>query len=281
VYLHELALQWHTNAGDEARQYEAGASQVSYRGKIAFAGHRPKFSTTTVDEDIGALSFIGFGTQSAVLSDREFRRAVSTSLGRWGMRQIGSGEPIDPTTTVLVPRHRPRRFSLLANTPVATSLFASLASRYSQIEAKKLIVEILVNRSRPDDAVVAARVAAALFLHGVKSKILVLSSDVFARRSQAGQCDLYIGQLASSGGRPVDTLLEAFVVGREAKVAATMASESRPTIERRFAIDLPIVPLFRRGLHLHYRNDLHGLKFSSARTLRFDDLHFAGLPTKN
>ncbi len=277
-YLDELILHWHESAGAEARRYEAGASQVSARGQIAFVGHRPKYITKSMEANIRALAYLGFGKASAITEELDFRRAVSAAIGRWGMREIGSGETISPATTVLRPRHTPRRFSMLANPTLASKLLKTLSSRYPALETKTQSLQLIVNRSRPDDAAVAARVAAALFTHGIKTKIEVLSAKTFARRSRNGQCDLYIGQLATGRLTPTDLLRKAYVVGGRRGTARSLRGESRTSIERRFSKDLPLVPLFHRALRLHYRGDVGGVKPAA---LRFSDLFYYGVPNVN
>ncbi|MCP4445221.1 MAG: hypothetical protein GY811_07755 [Myxococcales bacterium] len=280
-YLDELVMRWHVSPDAEARLYEAGTTHISARGSIAFAGHRPKYRTLSVEEDIEALSYLGFGSASPITKEAEFRRAVSSSIGRLGMRQIGSGEAVVPTTTILVPRREPRAFALQANLSVARSLLKSLSARFPQLEAKTLSLQLIVNSTRPDDAIIAARVAAALFQHGITTRIVSLRAGVFASRSRGGECDLFIGQLATSGASPLAQLRKAFVLGKQGKTARRLAGKSRPTIERQLAMDLPIVPLFRRSLRLHIRTDVHGIALSSGNTVDYPAIHFHGEAAKN
>lgn len=281
VYLDSLVLNWHTSSDAEARRYEAGGSHISARGDIAFAGHRPKFATETVQGDVGVLSYLGFGTASKITKEPEFRRAVSAAMGRAGMSQIGSGESVSPTTTVLRPRKAPRPFALQANVSAATALLKSLSSRYPTIEAKTLTLQLIVNASRPDDAVIAARVAAGLYRFGITARIVSLSAEVFARRSRTGDCDLYIGQLASSGSPGLAHLRKAFVVGGNVKLATRLLRSSRAAMERQFDAIVPLVPLFHRSLRLHIRNDVKGLEFSATNTLDYTGIFLFGEPAKN
>ncbi len=277
-YLDELVLHWYEHAAAEARQYEAGASQVSARGQIAFAGHRPKYSTKSMEANIRALAYLGFGKASAITAETDFRRAVSAAIGRWGMREIGSGESISPSNAVLRPRLKPRRFAMLANPKLAARLLQTLSSRYPALEAKTQSLRLIVNRSRPDDAEVAARVAAALFAHGIKTKIEVLPAKTFARRSRSGLCDLYIGQLAPGRLLPTDLLRKAFVIAGHVKTAYGLTGKSRTAIERRFDRELPMLPLFHRALRLHYRGDVGGVRPAA---LRYSDLFYYGEPVTN
>src|SRR5262249_58282486 len=96
--------------------------------------------------------------------------------------------------------------------------------------------ELLVDRSRPDDAEVAARVVAALDKAGVPVSYAALAPTEFARRVAAGQCDLYIGQLVAPPGDAA-ALASAFAAAGEA-----------PGDLAAFASPRPIVPLFYRSL---------------------------------
>ncbi len=281
TYLDSLVLNWYESAAAEARNYEAGGSHISARGEIAFAGHRPKYETKSTQGDIGALSYLGFGTASPITKESAFRRAVSLAMGRSGMSQIGSGEEVTPTTSVLLPRRPPRPFALKANPRAATDLLKSLSSRYPAVEAKTLTLQLIVNSSRPDDAVIAARVAAGLYVLGITTRIVSLTADVFARRVRAGDCDLYLGQLAASGSPGLARLRKAFVIGGQVKTAQKLFGQSRASMERQFAATLPIVPLFRRSLRLHIRSDVNGVDFEATRTIDYPGVFFFGEPVKN
>ncbi len=281
VYLDSLVLNWYTNPDAEARSYEAGSSHISARGDIAFAGHQPKFATTAAQGEIAALAYLGFGTASPITGEAVFRRAVSGAIGRAGMSQIGSGETVAPTITATPPRQSPRPFALQANAKVASQLLKSLANRYPAVEAKTLALQLLVNVSRPDDSVIAARVAAGLYELGIATRIVSLSADVFARRVGAGDCDLYIGQLAASGSPGLAQLRKAFVVGGKVKMANKLLGQSRAGMERQFATTMPIVPLFHRNLRLHIRSDVKGVAFTETETVDYPGIFIFGDPVKN
>jgi hypothetical protein len=163
----------------------------------------------------------------------------------------------------------------------AKTLLNSLGGRYKSLKANSLLLDIIVNKSRPDDAIVAGRVAAALFAVGIKGRLVSLSASSFDSRVASGQCDLYIGQLATPAAFPADTLRTAFVAGGSSGLLSKMAKKGRTGMEREFAVHLPLIPLFHRGLRVDYRSDLLSLQFDSSARLRYEDLFFFGKPEKN
>ena len=283
-YVDELRLRWQEDKSSEARSYEMGGSQISMRGDIAFAGHRPKYRTAAVDTRASILAYLGLGRTHALASEKKFRQALSFAIGRAGMKQIGSGEKIVPTVSPLPLSARGTVISSAgqaANTGRARQLLKDLARRHSELESGSLLLEIIVNKSRPDDAIIAGRVAAALFAIGIRTRLVSLQANAFARRVHSGQCDLYIGQLATHRGFAADTLREAFVVGGFGKLLAPLSDESKTGMERQFAAHLPLIPLFHRGLRVHYRSDLHAIEFDGDSRLRYEDLFIFGVPEKN
>lgn len=278
VFVDTLVLRWFEDAASEARRYETGDSLMSLRGDIAFAGHRPKYRTASVQGEPRILAYLGFGKGAAITSEAEFRHAVSAAIGRNGMEQIGSGEKVQPTVSVLPRRSRA---GLKADTRTAGRLISALAKRFSALEAGTLELELIVNKSRPDDAAIADRVAAALFRLGIRTRRVELDAKRFLSRARSGQCDLYIGQLALVAPADEDLLRAAFVAGRREKDLRSLAGAPLEKLVKTFDNQLPIVPLFQRGLRLHYRTDVHGVSFSRDTRLLFEDLFVSGTPEKN
>lgn len=277
-FIDKLQLRWYEDSATEARLYETGDSIMSLRGDIAFAGHRPKYRTLSVQGDPRILAFVGFGKQQAITSELAFRQAVSAAIGRNGMAQIGSGERVEPTLSVLPSVGRQR---LGADLRAASRLIRSLAKRYPAIEAGTQTLELIVNTSRPDDAAIADRVAAALFHVGIRIKRVDLKAKTFLRRARSGQCDIYIGQLALEAPSKEDLIRAAFVAGRRDKALPLLSEASLSTLTTSFAAQLPIVPLFHRGIRLHFRSDLAGVDFTRGVRLRFEDVFMFGSPEKN
>lgn len=284
AYADEIRLRWFDIKSAESRSYETGASQISMRGDIAFAGHRPKYKTNKKEVEANILVYLGFGKSSALLAESQFRHALAAAIGRAGMKHIGSGEPVVPTLSPLPRSARGTVISsagMAANGAKSKKLLNSLGTNYKSLKNNSLLLDIIVNKSRPDDAIVAGRVAAALFAVGIQSRLVTLSASAFQTRVASGQCDLFIGQLATPGTMPVNTLRTAFVAGGAGGALPALAKKGRTALEREFAAQLPLIPLFHRGLRVDYRSDLLSLEFDSSARLRYEDLFFFGKPEKN
>ncbi len=284
AYAEELRLRWFELKSAESRSYETGASQISMRGDIAFAGHRPKFKTNKQMVEAKILVYLGFGKSSTLLKASQFRQALASAIGRAGMKQIGSGEPVVPTLSPLPRSARGTVISsagMAANRVKAKTLLNSLAGKHASLKSNTLLLDIIVNKSRPDDAIVAGRVAAALFAVGIQSRLVSLSASAFTSRVASGQCDLYIGQLLTPASIPSDTLRTAFVAGGSGAALSALAKKGRTAMEREFANQLPLIPLFHRGLRIDSRSDLLSIQFDGSGRLRYEDLFFFGKAEKN
>ncbi len=277
-YIDQLVLRWFEEQGAEARRYETGEAQLSLRGDIAFPGHRPKYRTASNQGDPQLLAYLGFGSQDAITADAEFRHALSEAIGRSGMQQVTTGEKVVPTKSVLPARTPVRQNSDMRT---ASRLMAALARRYSRLEAGTLTLDLLVNKSRPDDAAIADRVAAALFHFGIRTKRVELDAQNFMDRTRSGKCDLFIGQLALAAPSTSDLIRAAFVAGRRWQDLRALAGQSEAKLVQSFDSQLPLVPLFHRGLRVHSRSDVQATGFAPGLRLRFEDLFFFGLPEKN
>ncbi len=286
TYLDELKLRWHDDKSSEARQYESGSAQLSSRGSIAFAGHQPKFRTKHMQSKARILTYLGFGRAQALDQEPEFRAIVSAAIGRAGMMKLGSGEEIVPSISPVPADSRrgsaSRKNGLSTDLPRVTALMKSLLPRYPVLRLGSLSLELIVNTSRPDDAAIGAKVAAALFAFGIRTRIVSLSASAFARRLRTGQYDIHVGQLVDSSVFASDALRAAFAVSGQRVMANSLAS-----LKRRFERDYPIVPLFHRSLRVHYRSDLQGVHFApqfgavGGTWLAFDRIHLYGEPEKN
>jgi hypothetical protein len=140
------------------------------------------------------------------------------------------------------------------------------------------VLDVLIDRTRPDDREIAEKVLAALFRLQLAGRIVELPAAEFAARVRSGACDLYIGQLTPPSTRPDLVLASAFFAGGDAWPRSRLARGNldRAAADRAFDSRLPIVPLFHRAIHVHHRANLRGVRFDEALTLAFWDLFFHG-----
>lgn len=262
-YVDALVLRWFEDPDDEPRGYEAGDADLSLRGAVAFAGHSPKYPTADFEGPAAALTYLGFGrAHGALLDDPDLRAAISLAIGRVGLRHVGSGERVVPSSSPLSPDlggPSPAVADLAAQPERARAALARAAARHPALRGATL--ELLVDRSRPDDVDVATRVVAALDRVGVAVTYTTLPAPELARRTAAGLCDLFVGELAASSDDPVALVAAAFAAGgdralTERLVSGVVAPADAVAL---FAARLPVVPLYHRAVRVHHRKIVRGL----------------------
>jgi hypothetical protein len=136
-----------------------------------------------------------------------------------------------------------------------------------------------VDRTRPDDAEVAARIVASLDQLGLAVSYVALSPVDLQKRVTAGQCDLWIGQLVAPGTDPTFETAAAFAAGSDRFAAVQIGVAPLPAASFALAFDarLPVVPLYHRSVRVHYRKILYGLGFDALGRLGLADTFvFAG-----
>lgn len=275
-YVDRLELRWYPGEGGEARAYETGASHVSLRGAVAFAGHQPKHPTEIAEGPATILVYVGFGRRTPqVTGSRAFRRALSRALGREGLRHLGNGERIVPTLSPAAQAlggPRPPRRLLAPQIAVARRALREAARSVPALaKPGDLDLRILVDESRHDDRDVAGKVAAALFRLGVRAVVEEVPAGDLPRQLAAGKGDLYIGHLAAPSADPAAQIAAAFAAGGDAVPAPA-------ALEARFAERLPVVPLFHRSVRVHHRATLRGLGFTVGARLGLADVFFHPAP---
>ncbi len=277
-FVNKVELRWYSRPEDEPRSYESGASHVSLRGSVAFAGHQPKYRTGMVESPATLLVYVGFGKRLALLGSVPFRRALSLAISRQGFRGIGSGERIVPTVHAAA-------LDLGGAAPSPRALVADVDAGRQILAQAGLIatapLEVLIDRTRPDDREIAEKIVAALLRLGVAAQIAAVGAREFESRVARGKCDLFIGQLAAPLGRAELATAAAFSAGGDGWARSVLASRrlSPARARRAFARRLPLVPLFHRAVRAHFRRDVRGIGFRSSTRLGFADVFFHGRAT--
>ncbi|ACY16931.1 ABC transporter substrate-binding protein [Haliangium ochraceum] len=262
-YLDSLELRWFEDASGEAAAYEVGALALSQRGAVAYPGHRPKHQTVQATGPTAVLVYAGAGRRARMRSAAA-RRALSLALDRSGMRGIGTGERVEPALTPVpaslggagadAAAHQPR-MSLARD---ALRQARADDSELDRALARGQELEILVDRSRPDDREIAETVAAALFRLGVRARITELPARGVTERVSRGDADLYIGHLSL----PVpDAALVRAAAGQRVG-------------------ELEIIPLLHRAVRVHHRSDLRGVTLDELARPDFADAYFFGAPAR-
>ncbi len=265
-YVDQLTLRWFDRPDDEARAYEVGDADVSLRGAVAFAGHQPKYATDVVDGTATWLAFLGFGRSNAAVTDVPgFRAALSQAIGRSAFKHIGSGERVVPA---LVPES-PDLGGAVPDAAAQTARPDAAALR----PAASLRLSLITDRTRLDDADVAARIVTGLDAAGVSASYEALEPGEYARRVATGKCDLWLGQLLAPTTDPLHEILLAFAAGgsRWAVGERRAGKLDRARALTEWSKRWPVVPLYHRAVRAHHRETLHGVGFDALGRVTFAD----------
>lgn len=303
-YLDKLLLSWYERPYDEATAYESGTTHLSLRGAVAYDGHIPKYRTREATGPATILAYVGFGRTRAharITGDIDFRRALSLAVERDAFRSVGTGEQIAPSVHPVAtaiggpPTAAKERRARLSQ---ARAALGAAARRVEELSARAdrdrdgvrdFELELIVDRTRPDDRAIAGKVVLSLYRLGIKARIVELDTATFAERVRTDACDLYIGQLAMPLAIPEVALVSAFVAGGDDWATGVFKRAGigdprgfdRARGLRQFAARLPIVPLFHRALRVHHRDDVRGIHFDDSSRLQLTDLFFFGRPRRS
>lgn len=287
-YVDALELAWFERGADEAAAYETGRSHLSLRGAVAYAGHTPKYRTGEAATPATLLVYVGFGAaHRRITGHPEFRRALSLAVDRHSLRGVGTGERVVPASHPVAAalggppatdaerraRIRDAEDALARAAQKVPALRDPVAGRRTSFE-----LELLIDRTRPDDREIAEKVVAALFRLGVSARIVDVGAREFDRRVRRGACDLYLGQEVAAVPAPAAIMAAAFASGGDPWAQRRLAAADLTPASAReaFSRRLPVVPLFHRAVRVHHRSNVRGLRLDHAAALPFADLYFSG-----
>jgi ABC-type transport system substrate-binding protein len=282
-YLDKLVLRWFDTPDAEAKRFEVGDSQISARGVAAFAGQQPKYHADEIDSPTAVLVFVGFGRAHAFDADKDLRRAIDASLARDSFTDITLGERVVPAELPLPVEaggSSPDGYARKGDPAKAHAAVDAAMKRFPDLGKQRL--EILVEDSRPDDRVIAERVANALDGLGIPTAITAVTAPVLRDRVAKGTCDLWIGQLVSPVTSSVAWWGAAFAAGNDSWPVKPLANGflDPQTTAKAFADHLPIIPIMFRSLQIWHRSDVRGLGFDASASLGFADAFLHGNPVK-
>ncbi len=284
-YADKLDLRWFEGATAEARSYEVGELNLSFRGPVAFSGHQPKYPTEMTAGPAVVMAYVGFGRgHGRAFDNRDLRRALSLAIGRDSLRSIGTGERVEPTPFPIaqdLAGPEPQAADLQARVAEARAALARATPKVKALAAKTTW-ELLVDRTRPDDREIGEKVVAALFRLGLTCKITELDAPALDARLLRGDFDLHVGQLAPAGPSPALQIAGAFAAGGDGWAAAQMTSAplAIDAALAAFAERLPVLPLFHRSIRVHHRVDVRRVAFDATGRLLYPDMFLFGGYTK-
>jgi len=268
AFVERMTMRWFESQDGEARAYESGETHLSFRGAVAFAGHEPKYKTLTSESQADVLVYVGYGARNAeLLENSDFRRAVSLALNRSSFRNLGSGELGVPVTDPL--------FLEGASPGAPSASLRDARAALARTGRKPGPLEIIFDRSRPDNREVAEKLSASLFRLGLKARVTGLTSLPFAERMRTRDCDFFIGERATASPLPALQIASAFAAGRRAKKAGDVLRGGDwldTSGLRAFREDLPIIPLYYRSIRAHYRDTVRGLELRAGSQIQYEDV---------
>jgi len=283
AYPDHLQLAWFEGQSDEAQAYEVGKLNLSLRGPVAFTGHQPKNPTEVSSGPAVILAYVGFGrAHGRAFDSRELRQALSLAIGRDGLRLIGTGERVLPTpypVAVDLGGREPRREELLARVDAGGAVLAHAGGRIRFLTGRpKPTLDLLVDRSRPDDREIGEKVVGALYQLGMNARIVALDAAAMAARVARGECDLYIGQLVAPGPSQESQLAAAFAAGGDDWAAEKLAAAPLDVDAAlaAFGERLPVLPLFHRAIRVHHGVDVRQVGFDAAGRLLYASMYLFG-----
>jgi MarR-like DNA-binding transcriptional regulator SgrR of sgrS sRNA len=272
-FVDRLKLRWFDAGDAEARRFEAGQSHVSLRGATAFAGAKPAFASSKLESAATVLTFVGFCSRSPAVAHPSFRRGLDVGVARGGMTSLGQGEKIIPTTTP-VPNNANNALLLPGSPSDLTSATAELFAAFPRLSAETATnpLQLLVDNSVLDDHEVAERVIRALDKLGVTARVVGATNRQFNDTLSNQSCDMYIGQLTLPADNAMLWWTQSYALGRQ------QSKSSMADMAASFRKELPIVPLFHRGVRLWQRNDVQGLRLDELGNVGYDNMFVIGLP---
>ena len=282
-YANRIQLVWFPGGSDEARAYEVGELNLSFRGAVAFSGHQPKYSTQVSSGRAAILAYVGFGrAHGRAFGHPDLRQALSLALGRDGLRHIGTGERVLPTpypVAIDLEGRAPAREELLARMEAARAALARAARSVRALSGRtRPTFDVLVDRSRPDDREIGEKVVGALYKLGLSARIVELDPAAMASRVRRGECDLYVGQLVAPGASQAVQIAAAFAAGGDRWAGEQLAAAQLEVDAAlaAFGQRLPIVPLFHRAIRVHHRADVRRISFDATGVLRYGRMYLFG-----
>lgn len=291
-YLDHLVLRWYDTSDGEARRFETGDAQLSERRQTAFATAQPVYRADDVDSPAAVLLYVAFGRAGAhasITTDKAFRKVLDLAIARGALATITSGERVVPThLPVPVEAGAPGLSTAgkaedLAGARTALDDAAKRVGDLAPNKLPSLMLEVLVEKTRPDDRELGARVVDALDALGVHARVTEVSAKDLRDRLASGKYDLAIDQLAEPVTNGGAWWGAAFAAGGDDWAAQQLATGHVDTsaAQKRFDDVLPIVPLVFRTVHVFHRTDIHGLGFDAMARITFADLFVFGEPQKS
>lgn len=213
------------------------------------------------------LIYIGINHSSAVLSDKNMRKALSAFIDREAMEGYALYPGVKATDTVISPLSA---YSFSDDT--ALSMDSVKGTEYIKeagwipqtkgytkkngVIENKLSVNVLVNSDNPEDVKIAQKVKEDIVFNGINVEIQSLNESLYQQRLAAKNYDLYIGREKMLISQDVSTFLgtgnafgyqnptiDIIMAEAAAETDKEKISELYSQLHDVLSEDMPIVPL--------------------------------------
>jgi hypothetical protein len=141
----------------------------------------------------------------------------------------------------------------------------------------RLVLSLLVDRSRVRDTDAARKISADLAAVNIRVTITRLTPASFAKRRAAGQYDLVLFRFTSPVLRSRYHLAAALAAAGQNARARRLVRRRSPLVVRirRFMQQLPLIPLFHVGVRADVTGSLRTLRRGPWGLMRWEGAHYA------
>ncbi len=286
-YLSNVKLVSYRRTMDEVRAFYLRRSIVSYRGTKLW-GRKPGFGSRTMRSPAVTTVALLVG-RSGPVSDVRVRRAVYLATNKKRLRTLVTVAPTyaahGPVPPVFLGRRalrRARRSSAPYQPSAARRLIRSAAANptvATRMDAGgRLVLSLLVDRSRVRDLDAARKISADLAAVNIRVTITQLKAARFAKQRTAGQYDLALVRFTSPVLRSRYHLAAALAAAGQTTRARRLVRLRRSRLSRRlrrFMKQLPLIPLFHVGVRADLSGKLRYLRRGPWGLLRWEGAHYA------
>lgn len=286
-YLGNLKLVSYRRTMDEVRAFYLRRSMVSYRGTKLW-GRRPGFKSRSMRSPAVTTVVLLVG-RSGPVTDKRVRRAVYLATNKKRLRTLVTVAPTRPAHGPVPPvflgrraLRRARRSSAPYRPATARQLLRAAAANSTVAgrmdAAGRLVLSLLVDRSRVRDLDAARKISADLAAANIRVTITRLTAAKFAKQRAAGQYDLALSRFTSPVLRSRYHLAAAYAAAGQTTQARRLVRRRRGRLSthlRRFMKQLPLIPLFHVGVRADLAGKLYYLRRGPWGLMQWEGAHYA------
>jgi ABC-type transport system substrate-binding protein len=283
-YLDEVVMRSFDKASSEAAAFQAGVVQISLHGPGLFSS-APRHASVEVGSQDGATLFLGVGRPDGkpYLAERELRQALLAGIDRRRLARLasaGAEAAEGPVPRRLLRTGRGAKGAF--DRALSNRLLGKLANRHDAMRRDaaggRLRLQLLLDASRSDDAIVAGQVVADLDRIGIAAVLEETPPAEYQSRLEAGRYELVLSRFVPLVPTGAAALAAAFAAGGERDEAGRCLARARVSEKdaQRFMARLPVIPLVHLPVRIHHDARLGGLE--PGAVIPYADLYWQRSP---